>query len=334
MLPGCPPCLFSVVLLRLDLHIVLEDHPDVLVAVDRHEFHHASPESGIEPGNRVLFPEAVDECSERLVAGLLHSYGVRDFFVPCLRPVVTVNQPIVAFLVLFLVECDPCVLRHGVLRHLDQDCHLLLQFRLFLLKVGGIGEELSGEFGIGDYLVLLEVDFDAVVFQLSDGREAVHRVAGETADGLGDDEVDLPGKGIRHHRLETLTVSGVGSRDVDAVKPVMERYTEIRQEIKVKTAERKQLRAEQDSLSFIHVIKHQKLSEQVATLTEDLKELKPEKSMLLNNMGCADDAAFSKFKKDENAEDRAILQMKRERQHKFVQKQRIKPKKKRDIWER
>lgn len=121
---------------------------------------------------------------------------------------------------------------------------------------------------------------------------------------------------------------------MDAVKPVMERYTEIRQEIKVKTAERKQLRAEQDSLSFIHVIKHQKLSEQVATLTEDLKELKPEKSMLLNNMGCADDAAFSKFKKDENAEDRAILQMKRERQHKFVQKQRIKPKKKRDIWER
>ena len=85
---------------------------------------------------------------------------------------------------------------------------------------------------------------------------------------------------------------------VDTVKPVIERYTEIKQEIKTKTTERKQLRTEQDSLSFIHVIKHQKLSEQVATLTEDLEELKSEKSMILNNMECADDAAFSKFKKE------------------------------------
>ncbi len=40
------------------------------------------------------------------------------------------------------------------------------------------------------------------------------------------------------------------------------------------------------------------MSEQVATLTEDLEELKSEKSMLLNSMECADDAAFSKFKKE------------------------------------
>ena len=40
------------------------------------------------------------------------------------------------------------------------------------------------------------------------------------------------------------------------------------------------------------------LAEQVATLTEDLEELKSEKSMLLNSMECADDAAFSKFKKE------------------------------------
>ena len=99
---------------------------------------------------------------------------------------------------------------------------------------------------------------------------------------------------ISHIRIGKQKISDY----VDAVKPVMERYTEIKQEIKEKSAERKQLRAEQDSLSFVHVIKHQKLSEQVATLTEDLEELKSEKSMLLNSMECADDAAFSKFKKE------------------------------------
>lgn len=223
---------------------------------------------------------------------------------------------------------------------------------------------------------------------------------------------------ISHIRIGKQKISDY----VDAVKPVMERYAEIKQEIKEKNAERKQLRAEQDSLSFVHMIKHQKLSEQVATLTEDLEELKSEKSMLLNSMECADDADFSKFKKEvksldtqlealeqaetkctaeldamqkefvdlqvkaanfnpillydarqdirptkeqnatervqkayggkykpmtmlnsqrdislmlnEDAEDRAILQMKREQQHKFMQKQRIKPKKKRDVWER
>ena len=99
---------------------------------------------------------------------------------------------------------------------------------------------------------------------------------------------------ISHIRISKQKISDY----VDAVKPVVERYTEIKQEIKEKNTERKQLRAEQDSLPFIHVIKHQKLSEQVATLSEDLEELKSEKSMLLNSMECADDAAFSKFKKE------------------------------------
>ena len=99
---------------------------------------------------------------------------------------------------------------------------------------------------------------------------------------------------ISHIRISKQKISDY----VDAVKPVVEQYTEIKQEIKEKNTERKQLRAEQDSLPFIHVIKHQKLSEQVATLTEDLEELKSEKSMLLNSMECADDAAFSKFKKE------------------------------------
>ena len=94
---------------------------------------------------------------------------------------------------------------------------------------------------------------------------------------------------ISHIRISKQKISDY----VDAVKPVVERYTEIKQEIKEKNTERKQLRAEQDSLPFIHVIKHQKLSEQVATLTEDLEELKSEKSMLLNSMECADDAAFT-----------------------------------------
>ena len=51
---------------------------------------------------------------------------------------------------------------------------------------------------------------------------------------------------ISHIRISKQKISDY----VDAVKPVVERYTEIKQEIKEKNTERKQLRAEQDSLPF------------------------------------------------------------------------------------
>ena len=98
---------------------------------------------------------------------------------------------------------------------------------------------------------------------------------------------------IRHIRAGKQNISDY----VDAVKPTLERYTEIKQEIKEKTAERKQLRSEQDALSFVQVIKHHKLSEQITTLTEDIEELKSEKSMILKSLDCADDTAFRKSKK-------------------------------------
>ena len=104
---------------------------------------------------------------------------------------------------------------------------------------------------------------------------------------------------IRHIRAGKQKISVY----VDAVKPTLERYVEVKKEIKEKNAERKQLQTEQDSLSFVQVIKHHKLSEQITTLTEDIEELKSEKTMILNSMNCADDAAFRKAKKNvENLE--------------------------------
>lgn len=97
---------------------------------------------------------------------------------------------------------------------------------------------------------------------------------------------------IRHIRTGKQRISDY----VDAVKPDIERYAEIKKEIKEKNAERKQLRAEQDALSFVHVVKYQKLSEQITTMTEDIEELKSEKSMILKFFECADDTAFRKVK--------------------------------------
>lgn len=45
-------------------------------------------------------------------------------------------------------------------------------------------------------VLFLEIDLNAMLLQLADGGEAVDRVAGETADRLCDDQVDLPGEGV------------------------------------------------------------------------------------------------------------------------------------------
>lgn len=108
---------------------------------------------------------------------------------------------------------------------------------------------------------------------------------------------------IRHIRTGKQKITDY----VDAVKPDIDRYFEIKTEIKEKTTERKQLHAEQDALSFVQVIKHHKLSEQITTLTEDIEELKSEKSMILKSFECADDSAFHKINKNvENLETRKV----------------------------
>ena len=55
----------------------------------------------------------------------------------------------------------------------------------------------------GPDVLLLEVDLHAMLLQLADGGQAVHRVPGKAAHRLGDDEVYLPGEGIGDHLIET-----------------------------------------------------------------------------------------------------------------------------------
>ena len=66
---------------------------------------------------------------------------------------------------------------------------------------------------------------------------------------------------------------------------VLKEYREVQTSIKEKTAERKEL-IEQKKNCGIHFIRAGKLEEQITTLTEDIEELKSQKAMLLNRMGC------------------------------------------------
>ena len=94
---------------------------------------------------------------------------------------------------------------------------------------------------------------------------------------------------------------GVGKynmgKRVKAVKPELERYAALVQQIKEKSKERKNLLAEKKETPFYQLPKLHDLSRRIAELTEELEELKSEKAALLNTLDCADDASISEVKK-------------------------------------
>lgn len=81
-------------------------------------------------------------------------------------------------------------------------------------------------------------------------------------------------------------------------KPELERYTGLVQQIKEKSKERKILVAEKKELPIYHVKRHKALAVRIAGLTEDLKELRSEKMLLLQKFEYAEDADAEAFRKD------------------------------------
>ena len=89
----------------------------------------------------------------------------------------------------------------------------------------------------------------------------------------------------------------LGNR-VKAVKPELERYAGLVQQIKEKSEERKKLLAEKKKTKFYQIPKLHDFTRRITELTEEIEELKTEKNFLLRSLNCADDADISDVKKE------------------------------------
>lgn len=84
---------------------------------------------------------------------------------------------------------------------------------------------------------------------------------------------------------------------IKAIKPGLERYTGLVQQIKDTTKERKKLLAEKKDTTLYQPKKLFDLSRRITELTEELEELRSEKEMLLHTLDSTDDADISQLKK-------------------------------------
>ena len=87
------------------------------------------------------------------------------------------------------------------------------------------------------------------------------------------------------------------SESLNVLKPDLERYTLLVQQIKNKTKERKTLFAEKKATPFYQFVTHNDLAKQIAELTEYLEELKSEKTLLLSSFDCSEDTGIAEVKK-------------------------------------
>lgn len=87
-------------------------------------------------------------------------------------------------------------------------------------------------------------------------------------------------------------------------RPLFEEYHSVQMIIKAKQEERKSLVAERKACSALKIVTINALTKQIATLTEDIEELKSRKAQLLSRLKCADD-------KEAQAAEKRIPEMER-----------------------
>jgi hypothetical protein len=82
-----------------------------------------------------------------------------------------------------------------------------------------------------------------------------------------------------------------------SLKTFLGSYTKLVQQIKDKSAQRKALQAEKKATSVLHIPKQRDLNRRITELTEDLEELRSEKTLLLQRLD-DDDTNISSVNKD------------------------------------
>ena len=114
---------------------------------------------------------------------------------------------------------------------------------------------------------------------------------------------------FRYQLLHITTGKSKMNNRLSVLRPELERYLRLAKQIKDKTKQRNLLLDERKAVPVWNLAKRQDLAKQIATLSEDIEELRSEKTMLLHSLDCTDDAAMGDVKKDIAAMEAALKKL-------------------------
>ena len=116
----------------------------------------------------------------------------------------------------------------------------------------------------------------------------------------------------RYQLLHIATGKSKMNKRLNVLRPELERYLRLVKQIRDKTKQRNLLLDERKAVPVWNLAKRQDLAKQIATLGEDIEELRSEKAMLLHSLDCADDAAMGDVKKDIAAMEAALKKLEKQ----------------------
>ena len=103
---------------------------------------------------------------------------------------------------------------------------------------------------------------------------------------------------FRYQVLHIRSGKGYLSKNLNVLRPELERYVVLVSQIKEKNKERKTILAEKKATSILQISKHWELSRCIAELTEELEELRSEKALFLQSLHYTEDTGVDVICKD------------------------------------
>ena len=97
---------------------------------------------------------------------------------------------------------------------------------------------------------------------------------------------------IQYQLLHNESQSYSLTKKISSGTPVFKEYYDVKQLLNQKTAEKKVLSQQKKNTGFFNPIRHIQLSQKITTLTEEIEELKNQKTSILIRLGCEKESDF------------------------------------------
>lgn len=90
---------------------------------------------------------------------------------------------------------------------------------------------------------------------------------------------------LLHNRMQTDSLS----KEINTATPIMAKYKSVRNQITEKVAEKKKLNVQKNNTSIFSPMQHIQLNQKIATITEEIEELKSRKTQIMYSISCQND---------------------------------------------
>ena len=84
-------------------------------------------------------------------------------------------------------------------------------------------------------------------------------------------------------------------RQVGYYRPILQDYHVVTQQLTDKKSEQEQLQTNRNSVPILQIVQRRELAEQIATLTEEIEELRSRQAMILHNLDCKNNGEARRF---------------------------------------